>query len=513
MPPTAPPPSGFPRSRFDAARCGIALYGLSPFGGDPAADGLEPALRWEQPSRAGEAAARRARARATGAASSPDEDTWIGIVPVGYADGFRRDMTGTRGASSAASRGASSGRSRWTPSPSSSTESSRLGTPVTLIGHGVLAEEHARVADTINYEIVCGIESRPEPRQADGARCVTSPAKCSPARRRGSSAARFATSSSARAVVDLDVACREPEHAARRLRAALGRLAVPALRASRGLARRARRRPHGRLHAAPRTRSRTTSRHVTSRSTRSPSRSRRRACRSVRRLGRSRRDGCCAPSREGLRRRPAAAAARGSPRGRARIAARCARRERSSGERAGSSTEPAGERILAELVRLSVAASARLDELGLLAPLGGSLERLARERGETTPISGSSRPSASGSASSRSRTSCGATRARCCARSGPTDASPRAIHRFRRATEPWALDALASPARDADLRACVAERARRDPGEPLLRGDELGLPPGPEVGRLLDRDRGGARRGDDLDARGGAGALPAEGVG
>jgi alanine racemase len=36
-----------------------------------------------------------------------------------------------------------------------------VGTPVTLIGHGVLAEDHARVADTINYEIVCGIESGP----------------------------------------------------------------------------------------------------------------------------------------------------------------------------------------------------------------------------------------------------------------------------------------------------------------------------------------------------------------
>src|SRR5439155_4281468 len=31
-----------PEARFDAARCGIALYGLSPFGTDPAEDGLEP---------------------------------------------------------------------------------------------------------------------------------------------------------------------------------------------------------------------------------------------------------------------------------------------------------------------------------------------------------------------------------------------------------------------------------------------------------------------------------------
>ena len=37
----------YPSARFDAARCGIALYGISPFGTDPAEDGLEPALRWE----------------------------------------------------------------------------------------------------------------------------------------------------------------------------------------------------------------------------------------------------------------------------------------------------------------------------------------------------------------------------------------------------------------------------------------------------------------------------------
>jgi alanine racemase len=36
-----------------------------------------------------------------------------------------------------------------------------VDTPVTLIGDGVLLEDHARVADTINYEIVCRIESHP----------------------------------------------------------------------------------------------------------------------------------------------------------------------------------------------------------------------------------------------------------------------------------------------------------------------------------------------------------------
>jgi alanine racemase len=36
-----------------------------------------------------------------------------------------------------------------------------VGTPVVLLGHGVSAEAHARVAGTINYELVTGIRSDP----------------------------------------------------------------------------------------------------------------------------------------------------------------------------------------------------------------------------------------------------------------------------------------------------------------------------------------------------------------
>ena len=36
-----------------------------------------------------------------------------------------------------------------------------VGTPVTLLGHGVLAESHAKIADTINYELVSRINSDP----------------------------------------------------------------------------------------------------------------------------------------------------------------------------------------------------------------------------------------------------------------------------------------------------------------------------------------------------------------
>jgi alanine racemase len=45
------------------------------------------------------------------------------------------------------------------------------GTPVTLLGDGILAEEHARVLGTINYEITCGVIRDPlraERRVVDG---------------------------------------------------------------------------------------------------------------------------------------------------------------------------------------------------------------------------------------------------------------------------------------------------------------------------------------------------------
>ena len=148
-----------PESRLDASRCGIALYGLSPFGGDPAEDGLEPVLRWTshlaQVKQLGPGESTGYRRRFTAR-----ERTFIGIVPVGYADGFRRDMTGTEVVLEGERRrvvGTVSMDALAVELPG------RLpvGTPVTLIGDGVLAEEHAAVADTINYEIVCQIDSRP----------------------------------------------------------------------------------------------------------------------------------------------------------------------------------------------------------------------------------------------------------------------------------------------------------------------------------------------------------------
>src|ERR671924_996125 len=146
-----------PSSRFDAARCGIALYGLSPFMEDPAEDGLEPVLSWRS-YLAQVKQLQPGESTGYGRRFVAEEPTWVGLVPVGYADGFRRDLTGTEVRVAGEPR-----RVVGTISMDSfAVELDRElppATPVVLIGHGVLAESHARVADTITYELVCGIET------------------------------------------------------------------------------------------------------------------------------------------------------------------------------------------------------------------------------------------------------------------------------------------------------------------------------------------------------------------
>ena len=155
--------------------------------------------------------------------------------------------------------------------------------------------------------------------------------------------------------------------------------------------------------------------------------------------------------------------------------------ERLVREQAALVGEPAGERILAELRRLLSSGYRRLDGLGLLEPLGGRIDdrldrwdsadyRLAavfRDELRRFPVSNDLRRFAS-----------------VLLRAERPAGDPRSIHRFRRATEPWAFEALAFLGA-SELGPAIEESRHNAPAEPLLRGDELGLPPGPEIGRLL----------------------------
>jgi hypothetical protein len=147
-------------------------------------------------------------------------------------------------------------------------------------------------------------------------------------------------------------------------------------------------------------------------------------------------------------------------------------------------TRAAGERVLAELERLSADGYRLLEQLGLLDRLGGSvddrIDRLDspryrfvaafRENARGLPISGETRRYANALLRAEP----------------PADGSARAVYRFRRVTEPWSTDALVFVGRTELIPAVESARAD-EPPRALVRGDELGVPPGPEVGRLLER--------------------------
>lgn len=149
-----------PEARFDAARCGIALYGLSPFGAPAAEDRLVPVLRWTSEVSVARLL-RPGESTGYGRRFVAERDTWIGIVPVGYADGFRRDMTGSC-VIVAGVRRRVIGTVSMDAIAVELDDSVPEGTPVTIVGDGLALEDHARVAGTITYELACGIDSSPQ---------------------------------------------------------------------------------------------------------------------------------------------------------------------------------------------------------------------------------------------------------------------------------------------------------------------------------------------------------------
>jgi alanine racemase len=153
-----------PEARHDAVRCGIALYGVSPFDGDPAADGLRPALRWT--SRVAQLRTLQpGESSGYGRRLVADRPTRVASVPVGYGDGYPRILSGR---SDVLIRGR---RRRVAATVSMDhltcvvSQDVEVGDEVVLLGEQdgerVGAEELAGLAGTIGYEIVCGLRDRP----------------------------------------------------------------------------------------------------------------------------------------------------------------------------------------------------------------------------------------------------------------------------------------------------------------------------------------------------------------
>ncbi len=156
-----------PAAHFDMVRCGIAIYGMDPFGEDPLARDLQPALQLSsyvaavKPCRAGESTGYGRRFIAP-------SDTHLGLLPIGYGDGWRRALSNNAEVLVGGLRRPLVGTVSMDsvivdlgPDPAAL----RLReTPAILIGpqadERITAEEVARRLHTINYEVTCGLTAR-----------------------------------------------------------------------------------------------------------------------------------------------------------------------------------------------------------------------------------------------------------------------------------------------------------------------------------------------------------------
>ena len=163
-------------------RCGLALYGYSleiegAGAGRSQADAkvraaLRPVMTWKtrvmdvRELAAGETVGYNATFTAK-------EPIWVALLPVGYADGLRRELSGSnvestarpggwvmiRGRDGSNQRAPILGRVSMSLTVVNVTgiEGAEVGDEVVLLGEGVTADDHALLAGTIPYEILCGV--------------------------------------------------------------------------------------------------------------------------------------------------------------------------------------------------------------------------------------------------------------------------------------------------------------------------------------------------------------------
>jgi alanine racemase len=152
---------------YDLVRPGLAVYGLSPVPalGDPQSFGLTPAMTLS----ADLAITKRIPAGqglSYGHQYVTSQDTTVGLVPIGYADGIPRNATNVGPVSLAGTRHTVAGRVCMDQfvidlGPASP---ARPGDPVTIFGTGEsgepTAQDWAEVTGTISYEIMSRVGSR-----------------------------------------------------------------------------------------------------------------------------------------------------------------------------------------------------------------------------------------------------------------------------------------------------------------------------------------------------------------
>jgi alanine racemase len=156
-----------PRSHFDMVRCGIGVYGMDPFGRDPIARRLDPAL--ELVSYLAEVKdCAPGQSAGYGRRFVAERQTLLGVLPIGYGDGWRRALSNNGEVLIAAQRRPIVGTvsmDNLTVDLGADAQARGLrGSEAVLIGvrgdQRITAEEVAQRMDTINYEVTCGLTGR-----------------------------------------------------------------------------------------------------------------------------------------------------------------------------------------------------------------------------------------------------------------------------------------------------------------------------------------------------------------
>ncbi len=154
---------GFADAQADWVRPGLLLYGASPFAGTIGADyGLRPAMTLRSQVIAVKELALGEHV-GYGGTWTAQRATRLAIAAVGYGDGYPRSLASGSPVLVNGQRAPLAGRVSMDMIGIDVTDAARvphLGDPVILWGDGLPVEEIAIWADTIPYELLCGISQR-----------------------------------------------------------------------------------------------------------------------------------------------------------------------------------------------------------------------------------------------------------------------------------------------------------------------------------------------------------------
>jgi alanine racemase len=154
-----------PESHFDMVRIGLAMYGLRPSSHVPLPEGSRPALTWKTSVAQVKTLPPGSYVSYGNTYQTTHEET-IAVIPVGYADGFRRAPTRWQAVLVRGQRAPIVGRVCMDQTMISvdHVPDVRVGDEVVLIGRQgddeITAEQVADWLETINYEVVSEILAR-----------------------------------------------------------------------------------------------------------------------------------------------------------------------------------------------------------------------------------------------------------------------------------------------------------------------------------------------------------------